>query len=135
MDAIRERFPTVKTPGRDDICYATQNRQTAVKELASRCDRVLVIGSPTSSNANRLVEVAEKEGTAARLIETKAGIDYEWLDGVTNVGVTAGASTPEALVQETIAALVEHGFSRIAQLETAEENVVFSLPRQLRDDQ
>ncbi len=133
MDAIRKRFPQVRTPGRDDICYATQNRQTAVKELAHNCDRVFVIGSPTSSNANRLVEVAEKEGTAARLIESQAGIDYAWLDGADSVGVTAGASTPESLVQETINALVANGFPRVAQLETAQENVVFPLPRALRD--
>lgn len=133
MAAIRQRYPEVKTPGRDDICYATQNRQSAVKGLARSCDRVFVIGSPTSSNANRLVEVAEKEGTAARLIETKDDIDYDWLVGVSTVGVTAGASTPETLVQETITALAVHGFGRVEQLETAEENVVFPLPRELRD--
>jgi 4-hydroxy-3-methylbut-2-enyl diphosphate reductase len=133
MAAIRERFPQVHTPGRDDICYATQNRQTAVKELAGRCDRVFVIGSPTSSNANRLVEVAEKEGTAARLIESEEGIDYDWLAEASAVGITAGASTPEALVQATIAALVTNGFSRVERLQTAEENVVFPLPRALRD--
>ena len=135
MDAIRARFPSVKTPGRDDICYATQNRQTAVKELASNCDRIFVIGSPTSSNANRLVEVAQKAGTDARLIETKNDIDYDWLEGASTVGVTAGASTPELLVQETITALAASGFSRVAQLETAEENVVFPLPRGLRDNE
>jgi len=133
MTAIRERYPDVKTPGRDDICYATQNRQSAVKQLARNCDRVFVLGSPTSSNANRLVEVAAKEGTAARLIEAKEDIDYDWLTGSHTVGVTAGASTPESLVQETISALVDAGFTRVEQLETAEENVVFPLPRELRD--
>lgn len=135
MAAIRARFPDVKTPGRDDICYATQNRQAAVKDLAAKCERVFVIGSQTSSNANRLVEVARKEGVAVKLIESKAGVDFAWVDGARNVGVTAGASTPESLVQETIAALVEIGFTRVEEVETAEERVVFPLPRELRGSQ
>ena len=130
--AIRQRFPTVKTPGKDDICYATQNRQTAVKALAAKCDLVLVIGSPTSSNANRLVEVAEREGTTAELIETPDDIDAEWLNGVDTVGLTAGASTPEELVSQTIASLSTAGFPNVETLETAKENVVFPLPRELR---
>jgi len=130
--AIRRRFPTARTLAADDICYATQNRQTAVKELARQSDCVLVIGSPTSSNANRLVEVARNEGTTARLIESARDVDPTWLDGVGRIGVTAGASTPEVLVQEVIAQLRAYGFARLRELSTAEEHVNFPLPRELR---
>ncbi len=130
--AIRERFASVRTPAKDDICYATQNRQTAVKELARQSDFVLVIGSPTSSNANRLVEVAENEGTNGRLIEDAGDIDSAWLDGVRAVGLTAGASTPESLVQRAIAHLQVLGFTMVRDLLTAEEHVTFPLPRDLR---
>lgn len=133
VDAIRRRFPSVRTPSTDDICYATQNRQMAAKELARRSDFVLVIGSPTSSNANRLVEVAEHEGTAARLIEDASDIDPAWLAGRQTVGLTAGASTPETLVQDTISRLQTLGFPEVRDLQTAEENVTFPLPRDLRD--
>jgi len=130
IEAIRARYPEVRTPGKDDICYATQNRQTAVKGLAKESDVVFVIGSPTSSNANRLVEVAEKQGTR---IERADDIDPAWLDdGVDVVGLTAGASTPELLVVATIARLREHGFESVRELITAEEHVVFPLPRELR---
>ena len=132
IDAIRRRFPNVRTPRKDDICYATQNRQTAVKELARRSDLVLVIGSPTSSNANRLVEVAKNDGIAARLIEDARDIHVSWLTSVRTVGLTAGASTPESLVQETIARLQVLGFQEVQDLCTAEENVTFPLPRELR---
>ncbi len=134
VDAIRRRFPNVRTPPKDDICYATQNRQTAVKELARQSQFVLVIGSPTSSNANRLVEVAQNEGTAARLIEDAQDIDPTWLNHVGAVGLTAGASTPESLVDAAIARLRAVGFSAVRDLQTAEENVTFPLPRELRDE-
>ena len=132
LDTVRQRFPSVRTPRKDDICYATQNRQIAVKELARQTDFVLVIGSPTSSNANRLVEVAQNEGTAARLIEDARDIGSEWLASVRTIGLTAGASTPESLVQGAIAQLRELGFTDVRHLQTAEENVTFPLPRELR---
>jgi 4-hydroxy-3-methylbut-2-enyl diphosphate reductase len=132
MDAIRARFPQARTPRKDDICYATQNRQTAVKELACQSDAVLVIGSPTSSNANRLVEVARNAGVLARLIEDANEIEPGWLDQARTVGLTAGASTPELLVQETIACLRRLGFEAVRELRTAEEHVHFPLPRELR---
>ena len=132
LDAIRSRFPAVSAPGKDDICYATQNRQTAVKALAEASDVVFVIGSSTSSNANRLVEVAVKHGAKARLIESTNDIDPAELSGCAIVGLTAGASTPETLVEETITALGAYGFAEVEELRTAEENIVFPLPRELR---
>ncbi|MEO2138251.1 MAG: 4-hydroxy-3-methylbut-2-enyl diphosphate reductase [bacterium] len=137
ISAIRERFPAVSTPGRDDICYATQNRQEAVKALALRCRVVFVLGSPNSSNANRLVEVARSAGAHATLIETAADISEKDLahnlnkrdaSGRQAVGVTAGASTPELLVQQTLARLRELGSTEVEELRTAEERVTFSLP-------
>ncbi len=130
--AIRARFPAVHLPAKDDICYATQNRQTAVKELARQCGVVLVIGSPTSSNAARLVEVARNAGTPAWLIEDAADIRPEWLDGSGAIGLTAGASTPESLVEGAVAHLLGRGFARVRDLTTAVENVTFPLPRELR---
>jgi 4-hydroxy-3-methylbut-2-enyl diphosphate reductase len=132
VEAIRRRFPNIRLPARDDICYATQNRQTAVKELARQSDLVLVLGSPASSNANRLVEVACIAGGRARLIEDAGDVDPGWLDGVRVVGLTAGASTPESLVRETIARLRALGFGPARDLTTAEEHVTFPLPRELR---
>ena len=132
LDAIRQRFPNARAPGKDDICYATQNRQTAVKELARRSDLVLVIGSPTSSNANRLVEVARNHGAAAHLIEDADDIRADWLIDTASVGVTAGASTPESLVQKTLGHLRELGCGQAEELTTAEEHVTFALPRELR---
>ena len=132
VEAVRRRFPNVRLPAKDDICYATQNRQTAVKELVRQSGLVLVIGSPTSSNANRLVEVARNAGGDARLIEHARDVEPAWLDGVLAVGLTASASTPEALVQETIARLRDLGFTRVRALTTAEEHVTFPLPRELR---
>jgi 4-hydroxy-3-methylbut-2-enyl diphosphate reductase len=134
LEAIRRRFPAVSTPSRDDICYATQNRQTAVKALAEAADIVFVIGSPTSSNANRLVEVAKKSGTEAHLIESAADVDPQALAGRIVIGLTAGASTPEELVRETIEALGRLGYGTVRQLSTAEENIVFPLPRELRSE-
>lgn len=132
VEAVRRRFPKVRTPAKDDICYATQNRQTAVKELARRSELVLVIGSPNSSNANRLVEVAKNEGAKALLIEDDGAIDASTVAGVDSVGLTAGASTPELLVQRVIARLQELGLQAVRDLVTAEERVTFSLPRELR---
>jgi 4-hydroxy-3-methylbut-2-enyl diphosphate reductase len=132
VDAIRRRFPSVRLPAKDDICYATQNRQTAVKELARQSELVLVLGSPASSNANRLVEVARNAGGQARLIEHAEDVQPAWLDGVRTLGLTAGASTPESLVQETITRLLSLGFDRVRGLTTAEEHVTFPLPRELR---
>lgn len=133
IEAIRQRLPRVRLPAKDDICYATQNRQVAVKELARQSDLVLVIGSPNSSNANRLVEVARNAGGTARLIEQASDVDPAWLDGVRAVGLTAGASTPESLVQETVAHLRRQGFDRVRDLTTVEEHVTFPLPRELRE--
>jgi len=130
VEAIRRRFPNAHTPKKDDICYATQNRQAAVKELARQSDLVLVIGSPTSSNANRLVEVARSEGTPAFLIEGAVDIDVHGLGG-RRVGLTAGASTPETLVRDTITALTAGG-ARTRELVLTEENVHFPLPREVR---
>jgi 4-hydroxy-3-methylbut-2-enyl diphosphate reductase len=133
VEAIRRRFPEVQLPNKDDICYATQNRQVAVKELARQSDVVLVIGSPTSSNANRLVEVARNAGTEAHLIEDAGDIEPAWIDDAGGVGLTAGASTPESLVQEAIRRLQALGCGDVEYLQSAEENVTFSLPRELRD--
>jgi len=130
--AIRKRFPKVNAPKKDDICYATQNRQTAVKELARQTGLVLVLGSPTSSNANRLAEVARNQGTPSRLIEDANDIDPQWLRDVESVGLTAGASTPETLVQETIVRLQQLGCGAVRDLTTAEERVTFPIPRQMR---
>jgi 4-hydroxy-3-methylbut-2-enyl diphosphate reductase len=132
VDAIRQRFPAVRLPAKDDICYATQNRQTAVKALAQQTDLVLVLGSPTSSNANRLVEVVRNAGGRARLIEHAGDIDPAWLADARAVGVTAGASTPEVLVQDAIAHLRRLGCTAVRDLTTAEEHVTFPLPRELR---
>ena len=134
IDAIRRRFPDVRTPAKNDICYATQNRQTAVKELARRSDLVLVIGSSSSSNANRLVEVARTDGTSAHLIEDANVIDRTWFGTARTVGLTAAASTPELLVEEATDRLRTLGFRSVHELTTVEENVTFSLPRELRDD-
>ena len=129
--AIRRRFPKVRVQTKDDICYATQNRQTAVKELAARSDLVLVIGSSTSSNANRLVEVARGNGARCFLVENLAELEPAALEGVRRIGITAGASTPEVLVEEIIGALTGGGRS-VESLVTTEEDVSFPLPRGLR---
>ena len=132
--AIRRRFPNVIAPKKDDICYATQNRQTAVKELARRVDTVFVIGSPTSSNANRLVEVARNAGATAYLIEDANDVHAERIAGAQAVGLTAGASTPEALVQQVVARLHALGCGAVEDLRTADEKVYFPLPRELREE-
>jgi 4-hydroxy-3-methylbut-2-enyl diphosphate reductase len=134
LDALRERFPEVVLPRKDDICYATQNRQNAVKELTRRADLVIVVGAPSSSNSNRLVEVARKAGVSAHLVEGAADLRPEWLTGVRCVGVTAGASAPEVLVEQVIARLAELSGGAVthAALPEVDEGVVFQLPPELR---
>lgn len=131
--ALRARYPAIVGPKAEDICYATSNRQAAVKEIAPQSDLVLVIGAPNSSNSLRLVEVAERCGTAARLIQRASDIEPAWLDGVATVGLTAGASAPEELVREVVARLGEWRQVEEHTLVTAEEKMVFKLPRQLAD--
>jgi 4-hydroxy-3-methylbut-2-enyl diphosphate reductase len=130
--ALRARFPNIRLPGKDDICYATQNRQNAVKALTERCDVVLVVGATSSSNSNRLVEVAAARGARAQLVEDAQSIDPRWLDGASCVGVTAGASTPEFLVKAVTERLVELGGSRVESLAIVDEGVRFTLPPELK---
>ena len=130
--ALKERFPSIQGPRHDDICYATQNRQDAVRRLGQQCDLVLVVGSPNSSNSNRLRELAEKQGVPAYLIDGAADIRSEWLEGRTRIGVTAGASAPESLVREVIAHLLEAGATGVSELDGEPENVTFALPKELR---
>jgi 4-hydroxy-3-methylbut-2-enyl diphosphate reductase len=132
VDALRRRFPTLATPRKEDICYATQNRQDAVKRLVERCDIILVVGSPTSSNSNRLREIAEKAGMPGYLIDGPEDMKREWFAGKRVVGVTAGASAPEVLVERVVAKLREWGGEAPENLLGEVENVVFSLPRELR---
>ena len=129
--ALHRRFPSIKAPRGEDICYATSNRQTAVKEMAADCDAVLVIGSPKSSNSMRLVEVAEREGLRARLIGRAAEIDLAWLDGVATLGITAGASAPETLVREVVDFLAERFDVTEVERDGVVERMVFKLPRGL----
>jgi 4-hydroxy-3-methylbut-2-enyl diphosphate reductase len=129
--ALKARFPAVRGPKKDDICYATQNRQDAVKFMAPRCDVVIVVGSPNSSNSNRLREVAEYIGAQAYMVDSSADLRPEWVAGKGRIGVTAGASAPEVLVREVIARLRELGATRITPLEGVVEKVVFTLPRAL----
>jgi 4-hydroxy-3-methylbut-2-enyl diphosphate reductase len=129
--AIEARFPQVVAPKAEDICYATSNRQTAVKQIAPQCQLVLVIGAPNSSNSVRLVEVAEREGAAAQLIQRAAEIDPAWLDGVEVLGLTAGASAPEELVNEVIARIKELRLVEAEEIVTTKEHMTFKLPRQL----
>ena len=131
IDALRQKFPLIAEPKKQDICYATQNRQDAVKFMAPQCDLVLVIGSKSSSNSNRLREVAEKMGCEARLIGSAAQLDPSWLVGRHRIGVTAGASAPEVLVSEVVARLRELGAARVSTLPGVEEKVTFPLPRGL----
>jgi 4-hydroxy-3-methylbut-2-enyl diphosphate reductase len=129
--ALRARFPEIRGPKKDDICYATQNRQDAVKFMAPQCDVVIVVGSPNSSNSNRLREVAEHVGVAAYMVDSAADLRPEWIAGKRRVGITAGASAPEVLVKELIARLEELGAASVHALEGISEHVVFSLPRGL----
>ena len=130
--ALKERFPKIIGPKRDDICYATQNRQDAVKELAANTDVVFVVGSQTSSNSNRLREVAEHLGVKAHLIDNAEQIDPAWLDGVERIGVTAGASAPEVLVKNVVDKLSGGQTGQVRQLDGVEENVTFALPKELQ---
>jgi 4-hydroxy-3-methylbut-2-enyl diphosphate reductase len=133
VTALRDRFPTLQNPPSDDICYATQNRQVAVKAMAPQCDLVLVVGSPNSSNSVRLVEVALQAGAgASHLIDYAREIDEAWLDGVRTVGVTSGASVPEVLVRGVLDYLAERGWESVEEVTTAEETLTFALPRELR---
>jgi 4-hydroxy-3-methylbut-2-en-1-yl diphosphate reductase len=132
VDALRRRFPTMASPRKEDICYATQNRQDAVKKLAESCDIILVVGSPTSSNSNRLREIAEKAGIPGYLVDGPEDLRKEWFEGKEAVGVTAGASAPEVLVERVVARIREWGGNAPVDLVGQPENVVFSLPRELR---
>lgn len=132
--ALRERFPAISGPRRSDICYATQNRQDAAKDLARQCGLVLVVGSPNSSNSNRLREIAEKTGAKAYLIDGPEDIQPGWLDGVDRIGVTAGASAPEVLVERVVARLKDWGADQVLESQGIQEEVVFSLPKELRQD-
>ena len=132
IDALRVRFPDIQGPKKDDICYATQNRQDAVRELAGECDVVLVVGSRNSSNSNRLRELAENEGSRAYLIDGPDDIQPSWIDGCGAIGVTAGASAPEVLVRQVIERLEALGADAVDELKGREENVVFVLPKALR---
>ncbi len=132
IEALQARFPKIQSPKKEDICYATSNRQMAVKDLAKVSDLILVVGSPNSSNSNRLKEVAEKEGCAAYLIENANAITSDMLKGKANIGVTAGASAPEVLIQEVIDLLSGHDKNIVSTRETVKEDVHFSIPRELK---
>ncbi|MBT1452335.1 4-hydroxy-3-methylbut-2-enyl diphosphate reductase [Glaciecola sp. XM2] len=132
IEALREKFPKIDGPRKDDICYATQNRQDAVRELASDCDILLVVGAQNSSNSNRLRELAEKMGAKAHLIADKDCIQRDWLEGVSNIGVTAGASAPEVLVQGVVEKLIEWGAKTSTERPGRPENVEFAVPKELR---
>ncbi|GAA3233752.1 4-hydroxy-3-methylbut-2-enyl diphosphate reductase [Nonomuraea helvata] len=132
---LKERFPTLIDPPSDDICYATQNRQVAVKEIAAEAQLVIVVGSENSSNSKRLVEVAKDYGAeASYLVDNATFIRDEWLEGVTTVGVTSGASVPDELVEEVLARLAQHGFGDVTEVESVQESMRFALPHELRKD-
>ena len=132
IDALRARFPNIGGPRKDDICYATQNRQDAVKQLADGCDVVLVVGSPNSSNSNRLRELSERMGTPAYLIDGAEDLQRGWFEGVSDIGITAGASAPEVLVRGVIDQLKAWGANEAEELDGRPENVTFSMPKELR---
>jgi 4-hydroxy-3-methylbut-2-enyl diphosphate reductase len=134
MEALRARFPEIRLPRKDDICYATQNRQNAVKGLVGRADLVLVVGAPESSNSNRLVELARKAGMQAHLVQSADDIDPAWLGGAACVGVTAGASAPEILVEQVVERLraLAGGAASVEAMPAVDEGVVFQLPAELR---
>jgi 4-hydroxy-3-methylbut-2-enyl diphosphate reductase len=129
---LRAKFPNITGPKTDDICYATQNRQDAVKQLAPRCDLVLVIGSRNSSNSNRLVEVAQEHGARSHLIDNETEVRGEWLEGVETVGITSGASAPEELVQRLVSFFRDRGAEEVVELEVSQEDVRFMMPREIR---
>lgn len=132
IEALQRRFPMLTGPRKEDICYATQNRQDAVKALVQRCDVLLVVGSKASSNSNRLCELAHKSGKPGYLVDGADYLQRQWFDGVTAVGVTAGASAPELLVRQVVARLEEWGGEAPSELPGRAENVVFTLPKILR---
>ena len=132
IDALREKFPAIQGPRKDDICYATQNRQDAVRDLANQCDVVLVVGSPNSSNSNRLRELAERMGKQAYLVDNADQLDQNWFNENTKIGVTAGASAPEILIKQVIQRLQDWGAKAPEELAGREENITFSLPKELR---
>ncbi|MCG9123998.1 4-hydroxy-3-methylbut-2-enyl diphosphate reductase [Laribacter hongkongensis] len=131
--ALEARFPAIHGPKKDDICYATQNRQDAVKQLAGECDIVIVVGSPTSSNSNRLREVALQRGVTAYMVDNAAELQPDWFAGKTRVGLTAGASAPEVLVQSVLDTIRSYGLDTVTELPGVEETITFSLPGGLRD--
>lgn len=131
IDALRQRFPNISGPRKEDICYATQNRQDAVKNLSEQCDLILVVGSPNSSNSTRLMEISEKVGVPSYLIDNASEIKKEWLDDIQCIGVTAGASAPEVLVEAVINQLMEWGAESVEESPGIIEKVVFSVPKEL----
>ena len=132
IDALKQKYPAIQGPRKNDICYATTNRQQAVRELAKLAQLVLVVGSKNSSNSNRLAELASRMGTPSQLIDGPQDIDPNWLQGVTTIGITAGASAPEVLVQSVVEHLKTLGVTKVEELEGCEENTVFEVPRELR---
>ncbi|MDQ3159687.1 MAG: 4-hydroxy-3-methylbut-2-enyl diphosphate reductase, partial [Pseudomonadota bacterium] len=132
IEALQRKFPAIQGPRNDDICYATQNRQDAVRELTKECDLILVVGSPNSSNSNRLRELAEREGVEAHLIDGAIEIDPLWIEGKRHIGVTAGASAPDVLVRGVIDRLRDLGAETVRELNGEPENMVFALPKELR---
>jgi 4-hydroxy-3-methylbut-2-en-1-yl diphosphate reductase len=132
INRLRERFPSITGPRTDDICYATTNRQAAVKQMAQHCDLVLVIGSRNSSNSNRLVQVAQEHGAASYLIDNETEVDLAWLDGPRTVGISSGASAPEELVQRLVAFFRAHGVEDVSEFEVMQEDVRFMLPKPIR---
>jgi|TARA_B110000908_G_C10266833_1_gene464955 4-hydroxy-3-methylbut-2-enyl diphosphate reductase len=134
IDALKQHFPAIEGPRKDDICYATQNRQNAVKSMAKECDILMVVGSKNSSNSNRLRELSEKLATPAYLIDNAGDINPDWLDGKSCIGLTAGASAPELLVQNVVERLKQLGVSRVSELDGQPEKIEFSLPKELKVD-
>jgi 4-hydroxy-3-methylbut-2-enyl diphosphate reductase len=134
VDALREKFPLLQSPPSDDICYATQNRQAAVKKIAPDVELFLVVGSANSSNSVRMVEVAQAAGAAAYLVENATAIAAEWLDGVSSIGLSSGASVPEILVQDVLDWLAERGYGDVQEVSHTEERLAFALPQELRRD-
>lgn len=132
IDALRKKYPMIMGPRKDDICYATQNRQDAVRDLAAQCDVVLVVGSPNSSNSNRLRELAERMGKSAYLVDNADQLEKQWFETKTKIGVTAGASAPEILIKQVIQRLQDWGATPPKELQGREENITFSLPKELR---
>jgi 4-hydroxy-3-methylbut-2-enyl diphosphate reductase len=134
IDRLRQKFPSIVAPKSDDICYATTNRQIAVKQLARECELVLVIGSTNSSNSNRLVEVAREHGARSHLIDNHLQVEEEWLGGVETVGITSGASAPEELVERLVELFRERGATDVSELRTVHEDVRFMLPKEIRSE-